>query len=337
MRMPFRRPGRAATGALLAAAVLVSTGCAGDPQSSFAGDGTVSERINELFFPIGLIAIAILIGVEAAIIYIVIRFRRRDTDTMLPRQTHGSTRLEIAWTIAPTVLMIGVGVPTIITVFDLADAPDDAMEIRVVANQWWWEFEYPEFDFVTANEMHIPVDRPVKLLLESNDVIHSFWVPRLAGKTDVIPNRNNTMWLDAKEPDVYAGQCAEFCGLSHALMRFLVIAEEPDDFDEWVELQQSDAITPADSDALQGMEFFGTTCGVCHTVKGTDAGGQVGPNLTHFADRQTLAAGVLERTPENIARWLRNPQDVKPGAKMPNLGLSDEEIRILTAYLQSLE
>lgn len=336
MRNAFRRPGRTSVLAVLLIAVILATACSGDPQNTFAGDGDVSSQINDLFFPIGILALVIFVLVEGVIIYIVIRFRRRAGDAF-PKQSHGNIRLEIAWTIAPTLLMVGIGVPTVFTIFDLADEPDNVMEVRVVANQWWWSFEYTEYGITTANELHIPVDRPVKVILESNDVIHSFWVPRLAGKTDVVPGRTNTMWFNANEPDTYSAQCAEFCGLSHALMRFLVIADTQEDFDTWVASQQTDAVTPTDTDALQGMEFFGTTCGVCHTVTGTGAQGQVGPNLTHFASRTSLAANTLARTPENIGAWLRNPQAVKPGAKMPNLGLSEDEIRIATAYLQTLK
>ncbi|MGH2350349.1 MAG: cytochrome c oxidase subunit II, partial [Chloroflexota bacterium] len=212
-----------------------------------------------------------------------------------------------------------------------------------IGHQWWWEFQYPELGVTTANELHIPVGVPINLELESADVIHSFWVPHLAGKTDAIPGRVNRLWFLADEPGTYNGQCAEFCGIEHALMRMLVIAESQSEFDAWVRNERSIpafAATPTAQDSLvtRGAQLFANgVCITCHTIRGTAAQGKVGPELTHVGSRQTIAANTLPNTPEGLERWLRNPQAVKPGNLMPNLNLSDEDIDALVAYLQSLK
>ncbi|MEK7778125.1 MAG: cytochrome c oxidase subunit II, partial [Chloroflexota bacterium] len=212
------------------------------------------------------------------------------------------------------------------------------VEVRVVAHQWWWEFKYPDLGVVTANEMYIPVGKVVNLTLESQDVIHSFWVPNLAGKMDMIPNRINSMWLQADEAKTYQGQCAEFCGIAHAHMRFLVIAVTQPEFDAWVQGQKS---PPALSgEAERGAALFDQRgCASCHLIKGTAAKGQFGPNLTLFGSHTSVAAGTLENDAEgkNLARWLHDPQLVKPGTKMPNMKLGDEDIAALVAYLKSLK
>jgi cytochrome c oxidase subunit 2 len=231
--------------------------------------------------------------------------------------------------------------------------------VLVKGHQWWWEFQYTDLGVTTANELHIPVNIQVNLQLESNDVIHSFWVPHLAGKTDVIPGRQNHLWLQADEPGTYQGQCAEFCGIEHALMRLQVVAESQSDFNTWVQGQRaipSLAATPtpgpgaagtpgaqgtpsADASLVaQGAQLFATgACITCHTLRGTPAQATVGPDLTHFASRKTLAANTLTNTPANLAKWLHNPQAIKPGNDMPNLNLSDSDVDALVAYLESLK
>ena len=336
MRVRQPRFARTIAAALLLIALTLLVGCeSSDPQNTLAPKGDVGQDIKDLFVPIAWIAIVIFVLVFGAIIYMVIRFRRKDGP--LPKQTHGNTRLEIAWTIAPTLLMAAIAVPTLATLFDLSDTPDGALEVKVTASQWWWAFEYPSEGVLTANEMHIPVGRPVKVILQSNDVIHSFWVPKLAGKTDVVPNSTNTMWFNATEPGEYLGQCVEFCGLSHAIMRFRVIAEPEDQFRAWVASQKQPASPPAGALAQSGATKFANTCAVCHTVTGADAKGKVGPNLTHFASRDCFAGCTLRRTGPNIERWLRDPAAVKPGSFMPNYHLKPDEIEALVAYLESLK
>ena len=326
---------------LLPAAVILLlgliAGCdSGDPANTFANDGEVSRRIRDLFIPILWIAMIIFVLVEGTLLFFLFKFRER-RGAPLPKQLHGNTRLELAWTIAPTLLMAGVAVPTLITLFDLSHVPDNAMEVTITGNQWWWRMDYPGQQLVTANELHIPTGRAVKVTLESNDVIHSFWVPRLAGKQDVVPGHTRTMWLKADEVGTYFGQCAEYCGLSHALMRLHVVAQSPQEFDQWVADQKRPAAAPTATLAQQGAQKFSTTCAVCHTIAGTNAAGEVGPNLTHFASRGTLASGIMDRTDENLAKWLKDPPAIKPGSRMPSYNLTDQEINGLVAYLQSLK
>jgi cytochrome c oxidase subunit 2 len=220
----------------------------------------------------------------------------------------------------------------------LAEHP---LTIQVVGHQWWWEVRYtgaPQEHLTTANEIHIPTGRPVQLELTSSDVIHSVWVPSLAGKKDLIPGYKDTLWFQADVPGVYRGQCAEFCGHQHAKMGLLVIAEHPDSFALWQDRMRRPALPPTDSSASRGQEVFMTRqCVLCHNIEGTQAGSIAGPDLTHVASRLTLAAGSLENTRDNLARWIRDPQGVKPGAQMPQPELTSAELEALVAYLESLQ
>lgn len=308
------------------------------PQNSLDPAGPYAEKIHALFVPVFWIAAGIFFLVEGAMIFFLFRYRHRRGREEIPRQIHGNPRLEIAWTIVPALILAGVAVPTVRTIYELAQQPPpNALEVRVIAHQFWWRFEYLELGIVTANELHIPTGRPVVLRLESADVIHSFWVPRLAGKQDNVPGRTNMLVLQADEPGTFRGQCAEFCGLSHALMRFRVIAQDPADFEQWVRGQRRPAAEPTGKLAREGANLFQTVgCAACHTIAGTAAQGKVGPHLTHLASRTTFAGATYDRTPENLARWLDNPDALKPGAKMPDLGLSEEQIRALVAYLETL-
>lgn len=337
-----RRSGRTAYSGFILLLLLMA--CAPNaPQDTLRPAGPIAERINSLFWPVFWIGVAIFVLVEGALLWAILRYRDRGQTTG-PQQTHGNTRLEIAWTAAPTLLLaFFVAIPTVATIASLSRKPTgDIVDVKVTAHQWWWEYEYPELGVLTANELHIPLDKPVFIALESDDVIHSFWVPRLAGKQDVVPGRTNHMTIEAAEPGVYPGQCTEYCGLSHANMRLVVVAESQEDFDAWVAGQKLAARSPADPLARQGENIFLTgswpngTCAACHTVAGTTAQGKVGPDLTHLAARSVFAGAMFERTPENLARWLGNPPGVKAGSRMPRLGLSREEIEALVAYLESL-
>lgn len=327
----------------LAAFLLLSAGGAAmaqAPQSVFAPAGPVAETQLKLLSLTLYIAIGIFVVVGSILLYTVFRFRARPGDP-IPKQIHGNTTLELIWTVIPLAILVVIAVPTVRDAFGLAQPPtDDVLEVRVVGHQWWWSFEYPELGIITANELRIPVGQVVRLTMESEDVIHSFWVPRLAGKMDVIPNRVNAMWLTADEPGIYYGQCAEFCGTSHANMRFRVVALPQAEFDRWVQGRLSaDEREPANDLIARGQAIFESTgtCFACHTVDGTSAAGTVGPNLSDFGSRSTLAAGLLPNTPENLRAWLRNPQEVKPGALMPRLPLSDDDIEALVAFLHSLK
>jgi cytochrome c oxidase subunit 2 len=210
----------------------------------------------------------------------------------------------------------------------------------VTGHQWWWEFDYQGMNILTGNELHIPVGEPVHLDLRSADVIHSFWVPSLQGKRDAIPGHDNTLWLSADKPGTYRGECTEFCGPEHANMNFIVVAQPRAEFDAWVAGQQRPAATGQTGLAAEGAQTILTqACAGCHTINGLPGYnvGKVGPNLTHIGSRAYIAAGTLENTPENLARWIRNPQDVKPDNKMPTLGLDEDTINKIVAYLESLK
>jgi cytochrome c oxidase subunit 2 len=210
--------------------------------------------------------------------------------------------------------------------------------VEVTGRQWWWEVRYPESGVVTANEIRIPAGRPVRLVVTSGDVIHSVWIPELHGKIDMIPGRSNSQVIIADEPGEYRGECAEFCGAQHAKMQFIVVAEPPERFAAWLERQAQPANAPADAMQLEGREIFlGSACVYCHAVRGTNANSNFGPDLTHLASRRTLAAGMLANNRGNLSGWVLNPQQIKPGNKMPPTALSGEELNALLAYLESLE
>ena len=329
---------------ILAGLVLLQVSCSpNDPQNTLATVGEVGKRQQDLFWLIFWLAAAVFFLVEGLLLFTILRYRSKPGQG-IPVQTHGNTRLEIGWTIAPTLLLCAVAVPTVATTFDNARVPDVGMNVRVVGHQWWWEFEYPGVGVVTASDLHIPVGEEISLHIESTDVIHSFWVPKLAGKIDAIPSRVNTMWLKGDEPGTYLGQCVELCGIQHANMRFRVIVQPRAEFDAWVAQQKSVPGPPSDRVAEGAAVFANPTnqCIVCHTIEGTSGVGKVGPDLTHFGSRQTLAGGMIEHTPENLFEWLDDPDKVKPGNLMSeqfknsNIDLSYEQITALVAYLRSL-
>jgi cytochrome c oxidase subunit II len=335
---------------VLGLVALLLAACSQDyPYNTLAPAGPVAQKQKDLFVLVFWIAVGVFVLVEGALVVAMIRFRHRRDAEGLPIQVHGNTRLEIVWTILPALLLAGIAVPTVGTIFELSRVPENAMEITVTAHQWWWEVRYPNEDpeVVTANEIHIPVARPVSFTLESKDVIHSFSVPRLAGKQDLVPGDTRNLVLQADVPGTYLGECAEYCGLSHANMKFVVVAESQDDFEAWVEAEQEPPVRPEEgTEAGEGAALFqqfttgkgSGSCLACHSVDPTgQEGAQIGPNLTHIGSRRVFAGGILENTPENVARWLADPGAVKPGAKMPDYGLSEEQIEDLVAYLESLE
>lgn len=333
-----RRPWRLRAG--LALAGLALAGCGkGYPQSVFDPAGPVARIQLDLLMRTLWLVTGIFILVGAVLLYVVFRFRQRPGSGE-PAQIHGNTRLEIAWTIAPIVALAFIAVPTVQANFAIAETPATAepLQVRVVGHQWWWQIEYPQQGVVTGNEMVIPAGRPVELILESNDVIHSFWVPRLAGKTDLLPGYTNTMWIQADEPGTYYGQCAELCGASHAKMRFRVHAVTEEEFAAWIEGRQNYQVQVSSGPAARGYELFKEKgCMACHAISGTEYQGRVGPDLTGVGSRSTIAAGTLENNTENLTLWLSDPPAIKPGSKMPNLGLSPEETAALVAFLQSLK
>jgi cytochrome c oxidase subunit II len=249
-------------------------------------------------------------------------------------------------------LWIGVGISTLallgtvvwtVAVLAQVNAPPSspALTVEVTAHQWWWEVRYPGGDpahaFKTANEIHIPTGMPVLFKLSGGDVIHSFWVPALSGKTDLIPGLTNTLWLEADRPGTYRGQCAEYCGLEHAKMAFGVVAEPAAAFEAWRAHQLTDAVAPASGLPASGAAYFTMKCGACHAVRGSDAAGVLGPDLSHFATRQSIGAGLLANTPQNLARWIADPQGLKPGNLMQKPELSDAQAAQIVAYVETLK
>ncbi len=239
----------------------------------------------------------------------------------------------------PFVVLLGVFALNVRDIQALGAPPSpEAAAVQIEGHRWWWKVEYPDLGITTANQLYIPVGQSVKVELTSADVIHSFWVPQLQFKRDLIPGQTNTMWLQADKPGVYRALCAEYCGLQHAQMHFMVVALDPVDYDKWVEHEGSDAVSPSDALAQAGQQvFLGTTCVYCHAIRGTPAAGEIGPDLTHLASRLTLAAGPLENNTGNLGGWILDPQHIKPGALMPPTPLSGEQLQELLAYLNALK
>ena len=302
---------------------------------------------NPLFLTIMVIAALVVLLVAVLVGIVVLRSRNQPPDR-IPDQDFGNRRLEIGWTVAPTAIVIGVFGLTLWSMTtgprpDTDVPPGQQPDIEVIGHQWWWEIRYPGAGVVTANVLRLPVGRPILVTLQSADVQHNFWVPELGQKMDMYPGKVNHTWLEADQPGVYQGVCAEFCGTQHAWMRILAVALPEAEFDAWLLEQQTPAPQPTEPLAQQGLQVYQQrTCGSCHFIAGLPgappAGAtQAAPDLTHFASRPTISAGVLENTPENLALYLENPQAVKPGIFMPNFRLTDDEIAALVAYLETLE
>jgi cytochrome c oxidase subunit 2 len=281
--------------------------------------------------------LAILLLVIGLVSYAVHKFRQKP-GAPTPKPVYGNVKLEIAYTLG-FIVILGVISVFSIRAMEASDPPTgDANTLLIVAHQWWWEVRYPASGIVTANEIHIPVNRPQQAGLRSADVIHDFWVPELGRKMDIIPGTENRSWFAADAPGIYLGACAEYCGQEHAWMRIRVVAQTPEDFAKWQQAQLAVPLTPTGGDAAQGaQDFQQLSCASCHTIRGTAAKERIGPDLTHVASRQTIAAGRLENTPGNLATWLLEPDLVKPGCKMPNLHLPREQINSLVAYLETLK
>jgi len=353
---PRRRRFRTSGRHLLAFALLSTTltACSliesGSPLTTFKPAGPFARRIDDLFWPVFWIATAVFAFVELAILVVAFRFRDRPGREE-PKQTHGNARLEVTWTIIPALILAGIAVPTVQTVFDLTECGSGARTIEVIGHQWWFEFQYPDEGITTANVMVIPAGEEVCAEMTSEDVIHSFWVPALNGKRDVQPGSTTFLRLQADEPGEFWSHCAEFCGLSHSLMRARVVALAPGEYDEWVAAQTATAALPADgSPAAAGLATFQAKgCTQCHTVDygegvaGTNivaADAFTGPNLTHFASRNVFAGAYLPyeglSREDALRQWLANPPKTKPGSFMPNLGLTEQEIDDLIAWLETL-
>lgn len=300
--------------------------------------GPVAAEITRLWWVLAILGGAVYVAV---IVFMIVGLVRRRRDPSAEAKDPDDTS---KW-----VVLGGVAIPAVIlsAVFGLSLASslalpneirEDAVIIDVVGHQWWWEVAYEDHGFSTANEIHIPVGEPVVVRLTSADVVHSFWVPQLAGKLDALPDRVNTLQFTADEASIFEGRCAEFCGLQHTNMGALVIAEPAAEFSDWVDAQTSPASVPQTGEAAEGFRIFTSAgCGKCHTVRGTDADGKEGPDLTHVASRSSLAAATLTNTPDHLRSWVSNPQQVKEGALMPDIELSDADLDALIAFLETLE
>jgi cytochrome c oxidase subunit 2 len=324
----------------VAAAILslLAAACSPTPQQAFNAHSEYAVQGDDLFFLIIVMGVVIGVIVEAVLIWAAIRYRRRPGDT-LPPQIHGNTIIEILWTTGPVVVVGYILFVTLPVIFESqAPAPAGSLNVDVIGHQFWWEFQYVDANVVTANELHLPVGRTANLILKSDDVIHSFWVPALGGKRDAFPGHTNYIWMTPNSTGEFPGQCYQLCGYSHGNMRERAIIQSPSDFQAWLTAQQSPPAAPPAGPATAGAQVFQTRgCAGCHTIMGTPAAGKVGPNLTHVASRGTLAGSIFENTPQNMRAWLKDPPAIKPGSIMPNLNLTDDELGNLVAYLQSLK
>ncbi len=306
--------------------------------------GPNAAMIAGVFWMVVAICSVIFASVACTIVYFVVRFRERiDDGENEPPQIYGSEPMEVAWTLAPAMIVMILGLVTVRSILELRTIPhgDDSERVRVVGHQWWWEFDYPQYGFTTANEMVIPASeadraRQIALQLESADVIHSFWVPKLAGKTDNIPGHTNRMWIEATTPATYFGRCAEYCGTQHTKMLFRVEAVSDAEYRKWIEEQQRPAVD--DPAAHEGKALFlSMACANCHRIRGTAARGTYGPDLTHLMSRKTLGSAIVENNRENLTKWVDDPDSFKPKCNMPDMRMTDEETRQIIDYLITLE
>jgi len=308
------------------------------PTNIFAPVSTPAQSIFELSLLVLAVVGAIFVIVSGLLAYASVKFRKRkDDDGREPAQVYGSSQVELAWTITPVVIVLVLFLATARVIFSVQDAPrpPGSLEVTVIGHQFWWEYRYPGLNVVTANELHLPVGEPTFLTLLSADTDHSFWVPRLAGKTDLIPNHPNKMWVEPRETGLYLGQCAQYCGTQHAKMLLRIYVESREDFDRWIHEQAAAART--DDLSSEGRRIFErTACINCHTVAGTPANGRFGPDLTHLMSRETIGSGIARNTPENLRAWIQRPDALKPGSLMPPMGLTDQQLDAVTAYLASL-
>ncbi len=312
--------------------------------SIFNTASTPADSIRRLSMFVLIITGLIFAVVFSLLVYAVVKFRHRATGTdSEPPQVFGSNQVELAWTVVPVLIVLVLFFATARVIQSVQDAvpPPSAVRVTAVGHQFWWEFRYPALGVVTANELHIPVsDRaqptPTFIELLSADTDHSFWVPQLNGKTDLIPNRVNSMWIDPHATGMYVGQCAQYCGTQHAKMLLRVYVDSPEHFREWVAAQQQTAHV-SDAVAAGRRIFEQTACINCHAISGTVANGRFGPDLTHLMSRETIASGVADNTHENLKLWIHDPEAIKPGSLMPAMNLNSHDLEAVTAYLESLK
>ena len=332
--------GRPAGLTLGAATAVAAAGC--DRMSLLATRGVTGAHETALGWFLLITASVVVVVITILVLAAWARARSRPAGGAVMAGGHrGFSWIVWGGIVVPSIILIVAFAFTLVTLKAVAEpAGAPVATIRVVGHQWWWEVHYesaaPDQAVTAANEIHIPVGEPVQFELESADVIHSFWVPQLAGKTDMIPGQTNEMWIEAKQPGVYTGTCGEFCGAQHAHMLLRIVAESPDQYTAWLAGQRRAAAPPPDS-AAAGLHVFLTTgCANCHTIRGTAAGGNVGPDLTHIASRQTIAAGTLPNTKGNLIGWITDAPAIKPGADMPRMAVPARDLPTLVAYLETL-
>lgn len=324
--------------------LIALTGAFDQPITSiFAPEGTPAHSIFGLSLLVLAICAAIFVSVAGFLLYTLIRFRHRAEDAdREPPQIYGSTQVELSWTVIPILIVVVLFLATarVIFITQKADKPATALDVVVIGHQYWWEYRYPKLGIVTANELHVPVSHaarptPTYLTMSSADTNHSFWVPRLAGKMDVIPNKVNVMWIDPQRAGLFLGQCAQYCGVQHAKMLIRVYADTPSEFNVWVRNQQLTAVQ--NPSVAEGRAVFEhNACVNCHTISGTSAGGIFGPNLTHLASRETIASGSVPLNAENLHAFIADPSHFKPGVLMPAMHLDEHDLDAVTKYLMTL-
>ncbi len=304
----------------------------------FVSSSAQADNINRLFLDFVILS-AVILGIVAFMVIggvILFRSSRRKGE---PKQIFGNRGLELLWTLVPFIIVIILFFMAL-NVMKKINEPivsGQKPDIVIIAHQWWWDMRYPKLNVITANELHIPINKQLLMRIESADVIHSWWVPALGRKTDAIPGRMNYAWIEADSVGEYAGTCSEYCGTEHAWMRIKVIAQTDDNFRKWIKREQADANQPTDTLGIRGENIFQQkTCGSCHAISGTEAHAHIGPDLSHLASRETLLSGIKTNTRENLKKWLEDPQKVKKGSNMPDFLMSDEEINALTDYLEQL-
>jgi len=297
-----------------------------------------AAAISHLFVAILVVLAAIFVLVTALVTVAIIRYRDRP-GAPEAKQNFGSHRLEVTWTVGPIVLLAIIGFFMVRTIH-ASDPPKAGRtaDLRVIGHQWWWEVVYPQSGAITANEIHIPVGQDLIVEVDSADVIHDFWVPELGRKVDAVPGHPNQVWIRADQPGVYQGVCAEFCGQEHTWMRMIVVAEPQADFDAWQAAQLVTPAAPTEGEALQGLQLVkDETCLNCHAISGLPGHKTIGPDLTHVASRRILASGAIDNTRDNLFKWLKDPESIKPQSHMPNFQLSDDRVNALVAYMETLK
>jgi cytochrome c oxidase subunit II len=339
------RVGRIAGLVLSSAIALSSYALADSPHSTtiFAPTSTPATEIYHLSFFVVQITGAIFVVVGGLLVYVVLRFRAKGDDESEPAQIYGSNQVELAWTVIPVLIVVVLFLTTARVIFAIQDAPrpEAALEVTAVGHQFWWEFRYPRQGIVAANELHVPLSStdhptPTYIKLLSADVDHSFWVPQLAGKIDLIPNHPNDLWIDPLQPGLYLGQCAQFCGTQHANMLLRVYVDTPEQYAAWIANQAKPGVQ--DPSVATGRHVFETqACMNCHAVQGTAATGRFGPDLTHLMSRDMLASGMIPNTRDNLRQWIKNPDTIKPGSLMPAMQLSEDQLDQVTSYLETLK